>query len=119
MLEWRLARFRRGSLRSPTGPVNHAPIDYQDIYYYAAPKRRAGPMSLDEVDPEVLATYAKLGIPLREQEVLAGVQSEAGDIFYFLYLIIYDSLRRKLRSTRCSTPFRWSPPSRPNWPRPA
>ena len=53
-----------------TGPR----IDFQDLYYYAAPSQKAGPMSLDEVDPELLKTYAKLGIPLREQEVLAGVQ---------------------------------------------
>ncbi len=49
-------------------------IDYQDLYYYAAPSQKDGPKSLDEVDPELLATYAKLGIPLKEQEVLAGVK---------------------------------------------
>ena len=49
------------------------PIDYQDIHYYAAPKTGEGPASLDEVDPELLRTYAKLGIPLDEQKVLAGV----------------------------------------------
>jgi len=54
--------------------VSFPKIDFQDLYYYAAPSQKAGPMSLDEVDPELLKTYAKLGIPLREQEVLAGVQ---------------------------------------------
>jgi Fe-S cluster assembly protein SufB len=54
--------------------VEHAPIDYQDIHYYAAPKKKAGPKSLDEVDPALLATYEKLGIPLRERAILAGVE---------------------------------------------
>ncbi len=76
MLQWRLEAFERWlALEEPHwAKIHHAPIDYQDSYYYAAPKSKAGPMSLDDVDPEVLATYAKLGIPLREQEVLAGVQ---------------------------------------------
>src|ERR1700680_1875800 len=56
--------------------VEYGPIDYQDMYYYSAPKSKAGPKSLDEIDPEILKTYAKLGIPLREQEILAGVQRE-------------------------------------------
>ncbi|MCY4309832.1 MAG: Fe-S cluster assembly protein SufB, partial [Rhodospirillaceae bacterium] len=54
--------------------VDYPTIDFQDIYYYAAPKTTEGPKSLDEVDPELLRTYEKLGIPLKEQEVLAGVQ---------------------------------------------
>jgi Fe-S cluster assembly protein SufB len=76
MLEWRLAAFERWlAMDEPTwARVGYPKIDYQDAYYYAAPSKKAGPMSLDEVDPELLATYAKLGIPLREQEVLAGVQ---------------------------------------------
>ncbi|MEY2853428.1 MAG: hypothetical protein RL030_560, partial [Pseudomonadota bacterium] len=53
--------------------VHYKRVDYQDLYYYAAPKKKDGPKSLDEIDPEILATYAKLGIPLKEQEVLAGV----------------------------------------------
>ncbi|MHA4893070.1 hypothetical protein, partial [Enterococcus faecium] len=56
--------------------VNYPPIDYQDIYYYAAPKKGAAPKSLDEVDPAILETYKKLGIPLSEQEILAGVAPE-------------------------------------------
>src|SRR5580698_4920341 len=76
MLEWRLAAFERWlALDEPNwARVGYPKIDYQDAYYYAAPKTKAGPKSLDEVDPELLATYAKLGIPLKEQEVLAGVQ---------------------------------------------
>ena len=76
MLEWRLGAFERWlALEEPHwAKIAHAPIDYQDAYYFAAPKTKAGPKSLDEVDPELLATYAKLGIPLKEQEVLAGVE---------------------------------------------
>ena len=51
--------------------VHHPKIDFQDLYYYSAPKSTAGPKSLAEVDPELLATYAKLGIPLKEQKMLA------------------------------------------------
>jgi Fe-S cluster assembly protein SufB len=76
MLAWRLEAFERWLvLEEPRwARVNFPRIDYQDSYYYAAPKEKVGPGSLDEVDPELLAVYAKLGIPLREQEVLAGVQ---------------------------------------------
>jgi Fe-S cluster assembly protein SufB len=76
MLAWRLEAYARWlTLDEPDwAKVSFPKIDYQDSYYYAAPAKKAGPMSLDEVDPELLATYAKLGIPLKEQEVLAGVQ---------------------------------------------
>ena len=76
MLEWRLEAYRRWLvLEAPAwAKVTFPPIDYQDSYYYAAPKQKVGPLSLDEVDPDILETYKKLGIPLREQEVLAGVQ---------------------------------------------
>ena len=69
MLEWRLGAFQRWlALDEPDwARVKFPRIDYQDAYYYAAPKTKDGPASLDEVDPELLATYAKLGIPLREQ----------------------------------------------------
>ncbi len=75
MLAWRLEAFERWlQLEQPEwAKVAFPPIDYQDSYYYAAPSKKEGPASLDEVDPELLATYAKLGIPLKEQEVLAGV----------------------------------------------
>ena len=54
--------------------VEYEKPNFQDLYYYAAPKTAEAPKSLDEVDPELLATYEKLGIPLKEQEVLAGVE---------------------------------------------
>ena len=77
MLEWRLAAYRRWlTMREPTWARVHYPkIDYQDVYYYSAPKRKAL-ASLDEVDPEILKTYEKLGIPLKEQELLAGVRKQ-------------------------------------------
>jgi len=76
MLQWRLEAFERWqALDQPHwARVDFPAIDYQDAYYYAAPKKKDGPKSLDEVDPELLATYAKLGIPLKEQAVLAGVE---------------------------------------------
>ncbi|MFL6753164.1 MAG: Fe-S cluster assembly protein SufB [Sphingomicrobium sp.] len=76
MTEWRLDAYRRWlTMREPTwARVHYEPIDYNDIYYYAAPKMNAAPQSLDEVDPAILKTYEKLGIPLREQEILAGVE---------------------------------------------
>src|SRR5215467_4744132 len=75
MLTWRLEAYRRWlTMREPKwARVHYPPIDYQDLYYYAAPKKKAGPKSLDEIDPEILRTYEKLGIPLREQKILAGV----------------------------------------------
>ncbi len=80
MLQWRLDAYRRWlTMRNPQwARVAYPPIDYQDLYYYAAPKKKDGPKSLDEVDPEILKTYEKLGIPLREQEILAGVERPAG-----------------------------------------
>jgi Fe-S cluster assembly protein SufB len=76
MLEWRLGAYRRWvAMTEPTWARVHYPrIDFQNLYYYAAPKSMDGPRSLDEVDPELLRTYEKLGIPLKEREVLAGVQ---------------------------------------------
>jgi Fe-S cluster assembly protein SufB len=80
MLDWRLKAFRYWkSMREPHwAKVDYPPIDYQDIYYYAAPKSlKEKPKSLDEVDPEILRTFEKLGIPLREREKLAGVAVDA------------------------------------------
>ena len=75
LLEWRLKAFALWQdMPEPGWQKPDVPqIDYQDVYYYAAPKKD-GPKSLDEVDPKLLETYAKLGIPLKEQEVLAGVE---------------------------------------------
>jgi len=76
MLAWRLDAFERWlAMDEPDwAKVSFPRIDYQDSYYYAAPRKKEGPKSLDEVDPDLLETYKKLGIPLREQEVLAGVE---------------------------------------------
>jgi len=79
MLRWRLKAYRRWTKMSePTWAfVTYPPIDYQDIYYYAAPKKKEGPKSLVEVDPEILETFDKLGIPLEERAALAGVAVDA------------------------------------------
>jgi len=76
MLDWRLEAFARWlKMDEPVwANVNYPRIDYQDAYYYAAPKDAAKYKSLDEVPPEILETYKKLGIPLREAEVLLGVE---------------------------------------------
>ncbi|AAX74304.1 FeS assembly protein SufB [Brucella abortus 01-4165] len=78
MLEWRLKAYERWlTMEEPTwARVDYPKIDFQDAYYYSAPKNQSGPKSLDEVDPELLKTYEKLGIPLREQEILAGVRKQ-------------------------------------------
>jgi Fe-S cluster assembly protein SufB len=80
LLEWRLKAFAMWQKMTPPewAAVAFPPIDYQDAYYYAAPVQKVKPKSLDEVDPELLRTYAKLGIPLKEQAILAGVEG-AGD----------------------------------------
>jgi Fe-S cluster assembly protein SufB len=80
MLEWRLKAFRHWqTLSCPTWPkVEYPPVDFQSICYYSAPKKQGdGPKSLDEVDPKLLETYEKLGIPLRERGRLAGVAMDA------------------------------------------
>jgi Fe-S cluster assembly protein SufB len=76
LLEWRLEAYRRWlTMQEPTwANVHHPKIDYQDLYYYAAPKSLEAPKSLAEIDPELLRTYERLGIPLSEQKVLAGVE---------------------------------------------
>jgi len=75
LLDWRLKAFARWQkMKEPSwAKIHYPPIDYQDSYYYAAPKKKAGPKNLSEVDPKLLQTYDKLGIPLREQEMLSGV----------------------------------------------
>ena len=80
MLEWRLKAYKHWlTMTEPKWPnVQYPPIDYQSIVYYSAPKSQEdGPQSLDDVDPELLETYKKLGIPLEEQELLAGVAVDA------------------------------------------
>ncbi len=79
MTEWRLKAYRNWlTMKEPKWPnVHYEPIDYQDIIYYAAPKKKPKYESLDEVDPELLRTFDRLGIPLEEQKVLAGVAVDA------------------------------------------
>ncbi len=79
MLQWRLKAYRQWlKMKEPHwAHLNYPPIDYQKIIYYSAPKIKVAPKSLDEIDPEILKTYEKLGIPLREQERLAGVAVDA------------------------------------------
>jgi Fe-S cluster assembly protein SufB len=79
MLEWRLGAYKRWrEMKEPTwARVHYSKIDYENAYYYAAPKSAAKPKSLDEVDPKLLETYKKLGIPLHEQMALAGVAVDA------------------------------------------
>jgi Fe-S cluster assembly protein SufB len=76
LTEWRLEAYRRWlTMQEPRwARVAYEPIHYQDLYYYAAPKTASGPKSLDEVDPELLKIYEKLGIPLNERAILAGVE---------------------------------------------
>jgi len=79
MLEWRLSAYRHWlTMKEPTwANVHYPPIDYQQIVYYSAPKTQSGPKSLEDVDPELLKTYEKLGIPLQERQLLAGVAVDA------------------------------------------
>ncbi len=79
LLDWRLKAYHHWlTLEEPTWPhLHHPPIDYNEIIYYAAPKVRDDKQSMDEVDPELVDTYNKLGIPLEEQKLLAGVAVDA------------------------------------------
>ena len=145
MLEWRLAAFERWqAMEAPTwAAVSYPPIDYQALSYYAAPKHKVAPKSLDEVDPELLAIYEKLGIPLREQEVLAGVEgaprvavdavfdsvsvvttfkaelAKAGVIFMSISDLHHLQGRAGEGRRDLHVHLRPSPPSRPSWRRPA
>src|SRR2546423_5997054 len=81
MLEWRLDAYRRWlTMREPQwAKIKYGPIDYQNAYYYSAPTNFKAPKSLDDIDPEILKTYEKLGIPLREREALLGIVREPGE----------------------------------------
>jgi Fe-S cluster assembly protein SufB len=94
MLEWRLGAYRRWlTMREPRwARVDYPAIDYQGIYYYAAPKAFKAPKSLDDIDPEILKTYEKLGIPLREQEILAGVERPDGERSRVAVDAVFDSV---------------------------
>src|SRR5436853_173018 len=94
MLAGRLDAYRRWlTMSEPTwARVKFGPIDYQDLYYYSAPKKKDGPKSLDEIDPEILKTYDKLGIPLREREALLGIQREDGTRSRVAVDAVFDSV---------------------------
>ncbi|HEY0974787.1 MAG TPA: Fe-S cluster assembly protein SufB [Solimonas sp.] len=99
LLEFRLKAYRRWlKMTEPTWAHVHYPkIDYQAISYYSAPKSmKDGPKSLDEVDPKLLETYTKLGIPLREQEMLAGVQPQVAVDVVFDSVSVGTTFRKKL-----------------------
>ena len=94
MLEWRLKAYAAWlQMQEPHwARVEHPPIDYQDLHYYAAPKKKAGPKSLDEVDPELLAMYEKLGIPLKERAILAGVDPDSVENRQVAVDAVFDSV---------------------------
>lgn len=99
MTEWRLKALKIWQqMEQPDwAMLNIAPIDYQDIYYYAAPKSMGEkPKSLDELDPELLRTYEKLGIPLREQEILSGVREGVAVDAVFDSVSVATTFREKL-----------------------
>jgi Fe-S cluster assembly protein SufB len=94
MLEWRLKAYAAWlKMEEPHwARVDHPPIDYQDLHYYAAPKKKDGPKSLDEVDPELLRMYEKLGIPLKERAILAGVDPDTVQSTQVAVDAVFDSV---------------------------
>ena len=98
MLEWRLDAYQRFlSMKEPEwAKVNYPVINYDDMYFYSAPKDVDGPKSLDEVDPELLKTYDKLGIPLNEQEILSGVKSNIAVDAVFDSVSVVTTFKEKL-----------------------
>ena len=98
LLEWRLKAYRHWlTMAEPDwAKLNHPPIDYQDAYYYAAPKVKDKLKSLDEVDPQLLETYKKLGIPIREQELLAGVEPTIAVDAVFDSVSVATTFKKKL-----------------------
>ena len=98
MLDWRLKAFNRlKNLKEPNWQKPKYPkINYQDLYYYSAPKSASEkPKSLDEVDPKLIETYKKLGIPLNEQKRLSGVAVDAVLTQYQLQRLIKKNLQKK------------------------
>ena len=104
MLDWRLKAYRHWLTMTPPkwAAVQFPAIDFQDIVYYSAPKsKKDGPKSLDEVDPELLAVYEKLGIPLKEQAVL--VSGESSPLLWVLLFLSFTRIKTVflLRMQRC------------------
>jgi Fe-S cluster assembly protein SufB len=98
-LEWRLDAYRRWlTMEEPSwARVDYPEIDFNDIYYYAAPEGISGPKSLAEVDPEILRVYEKLGIPLHEQEILAGVETRIAVDAVFDSVSVVTTFKQELR----------------------
>lgn len=98
MLQWRLDAFQRFNTMSEPewAKVNYPKINYDNMYFYSAPKNVEGPKSLDEVDPELLKTYEKLGIPLKEQEMLAGVKKNIAVDAVFDSVSVVTTFKEKL-----------------------
>jgi len=94
LLQWRLQAYAAWlKMEEPRwARVDHPPIEYQELHYYAAPKRKAGPKSLDEVDPELLKMYEKLGIPLKERAILAGVDPDTVENTQVAVDAVFDSV---------------------------
>jgi Fe-S cluster assembly protein SufB len=94
LLDWRLKAYAAWlKMEEPHwARVDHPPIDYQDLHYYAAPKKKQGPRSLEEVDPELLRTYEKLGIPLKERALLAGVDPDTVQSTQVAVDAVFDSV---------------------------
>jgi Fe-S cluster assembly protein SufB len=94
MTDWRLGAYRRWlGMEEPAWQKPHyPPIDYQAISYFVAPKQKEGPQSLDDIDPEIRKTYDKLGIPIKEQEILAGVAVD----YVFDSVSVATTFRKKL-----------------------
>jgi Fe-S cluster assembly protein SufB len=94
LLAWRLKAFAAWQtvVEPHWAKVEHPPIDYQDLRYYAAPRRKAGPTRLEDVDPALLAMYEKLGIPLKERAILAGVEPKDGEARPVAVDAVFDSV---------------------------
>src|ERR1700761_4730398 len=94
MLEWRLKAYAAWlKMEEPHwARVDHPPIDYQDLHYYAAPKKKDGPKSLDEVDPELLRMYETLGIPIKELAILAGIDPDTVQSTQVAVDAVFDSV---------------------------
>jgi len=98
MLEWRYDAYERFlTMKEPDwAKVSYPRMDLNDIYYYSAPKNTEGPESLDEIDPEILKTYEKLGIPLKEQEFLAGIKNNIAVDAVFDSVSVVTTFKEKL-----------------------
>jgi len=100
LLDWRLKAYGHWlTMKEPDwAHIHHPPIDYQDAYYFAAPKTKSSPKSLDDIDPEILKTYTKLGIPLKEQEALEGIAPRVAVDAVFDSVSVATTYKKKLEA---------------------